>query len=423
MSNTSGNLWLGLVIAACALPSGAKAQATAPGDFSVRPDVVYGHKDGMALTFDVLRPENPNGATVLYMVSGGWVSRWSAPEQLASRTFSGLLAKGFTVIPVRHGSAPRYKVPEAEGDVRRALRYVQMHADELGVDPERMGVFGGSAGGHLSLMLGLAAADDGRDDDDDDVLRAPNRIAAVVSYYPPVDLRPITGPSDRFPALDFPQDQAASISPILFVSPDDPPTLLIHGDADALVNVSNSEEIYEALQTEGVQSKLIIIPGGDHGFRRPEDRAQAQETMVAWFEDHLGATVAQSPDIVGSWRLESWTLANGDSRCSAEEGDVSGQIIYSADGHMSAQLGCEQMDIGDLGSQAASGAISRRHFSYYGGYTLDPAARTVTHHVLGSSSASFVGSDQVRSFVMEGPDRLVLSPDGGRQRLLWLRNH
>ncbi len=135
------------------------------------------------------------------------------------------------------------------------------------------------------------------------------------------------------------------------------------------------------------------------------------------------ATVAQSPDIVGSWRLESWTLANGDSRCSAEEGDVSGQIIYSGDGHMSAQLGCEEMDIGDLGSQAARGGISRRHFSYYGGYTLDPAAQTVTHHVLGSSSAPFVGSDQVRAYVMEGPDRLVLSPDGGRQRLVWLRNH
>ena len=133
------------------------------------------------------------------------------------------------------------------------------------------------------------------------------------------------------------------------------------------------------------------------------------------------ATAAQSPDIVGSWRLESWTLANGNPRCSEEDGEASGQIIYSADGHMSAQLGCQEMDVSDLSPQAAGGAISRRHFSYYGGYTLDLATRTVTHHVLGSSSATFVGSDQVRSFVFEGPDRLVLSP-GGRQLLVWLRN-
>ena len=78
MSNTSRNLLLGFVVAACALPLAA-AQATDPGNVRVTADVVYGHKDGMALTFDVLRPESPTGATVLYMVSGGWVSRWSAP--------------------------------------------------------------------------------------------------------------------------------------------------------------------------------------------------------------------------------------------------------------------------------------------------------------------------------------------------------
>lgn len=423
MSNTSRNLLLGFAVVACALPLAARAQETASLDFSVTPDVVYGHKGGMALTFDVLRPENPNGATVLYMVSGGWVSRWSSPARLASRTFSGLLEKGFTVIPVRHGSAPLYKVPAAEADVRRALRYVQMHADELGVDPERVGVFGGSAGGHLSLMLGLAAADDGRDDDD--ALRAPNRVAAVVAYYPPVDLRQIVGPSERFPALDFPQAQAASISPILFVSPDDPPTLLIHGDADRLVNVRNSEMIYEALQTEGVDSELLIIPGGDHGFLRAEDRAQAQRAMVAWFERHLGASAdASAPDIVGSWRLVSWSLTNGRPRCTEEEGGVSGQLVYTNDGHMAAQLGCSEIDTSDLSGlspQELAGRLSRRHFSYYGRYTLDRSAQTVTHHVEGSSSVPFVGSDQVRSFVFEGNDRLVLSPPGGGN-LLWLRN-
>ena len=250
------------------------------------PDVVYGRKDGMALTFDVFRPSNAHGGAVLYMVSGGWVSRWTPPEWLIAWSFGGLLEKGLTVLAVRHGSAPRYKVPEAEADVRRALRYIRLHSEELGIDEDRLGVFGGSAGGHLSLMLGLGS-DDGVMGSNDEILRTAARVAAVVAYYPPVDLRAIVGPSERFPALDFAEEKAASISPILFASPDDPPTLLIHGDADMLVNVRNSEVMFEALQGEGVESELIIIPGGDHGFRLPADRERAQQAMVEWFDRHL----------------------------------------------------------------------------------------------------------------------------------------
>ncbi len=141
------------------------------------------------------------------------------------------------------------------------------------------------------------------------------------------------------------------------------------------------------------------------------------------------AAQAQEPDpraVVGSWHLESWTNANGSPRCSEEEGGASGIIAYTSDGHMSAQLGCAGLDVSDLNSlspQAAAGRLSRRHFSYYGRYTLDRSAQTVTHHVEGSSSQPFVGSDQVRWFVFEGPDRLVLSTDeAGRQLLVWLRN-
>ena len=83
---------------------------------SITPDVIYGHKMGMALTFDVLRPANANGAGVMFMVSGGWFSRHSPPERTALR-FTELLGEGFTVFAVRHGSAPLFKVPEAVDDV------------------------------------------------------------------------------------------------------------------------------------------------------------------------------------------------------------------------------------------------------------------------------------------------------------------
>ena len=146
------------------------AQSGAP----VIADVVYGHKAGMALTFDVFTPAGEsNGVGILYMVSGGWVSRWTPPDR-ARAGFEALLNGGFTVFSVRHGSSPRFKVPEAHADVRRAVRFVRLHASTYGVDPDRLGVYGGSAGGHLSLMLGLAS-DDGDASATDEVLRVTPR--------------------------------------------------------------------------------------------------------------------------------------------------------------------------------------------------------------------------------------------------------
>ena len=165
---------------------------------SIMPDLVYGHKAGMALTLDVFRPASPNGASVLNMVSGGWVSRWRDPEQ-AQAGYQALLDQGFTVFAIRHGSSPRFNVPEAYADVTRAVRYVRLHAPHFGLDAERIGVYGGSAGGHLSLMLGLNS-DEGDPNAADEVLRHSSRVAAVVANYPPVDLRPRATPSERFPA-------------------------------------------------------------------------------------------------------------------------------------------------------------------------------------------------------------------------------
>ena len=133
----------------------ADTGASQRSDYAVTADVVYGHKAGMALFYDVLHPHEPNGAGVAFMVSGGWFSRWRPPARRVAR-FEHLLDAGFTVFAVHHGSAPRFKVPEAVEDVRRAVRHIRMQAADHGIDPDRIGVNGGSAGGHLSLMLGLA---------------------------------------------------------------------------------------------------------------------------------------------------------------------------------------------------------------------------------------------------------------------------
>lgn len=263
---------------------GAITSTAASAEVSIKADVIYGRKDGMALVYDVLQPANANGAAVVYMVSGGWFSVWAPPENRAKQ-FSDLLDAGFTVIPVHHGSAPRYYVPDAYEDVSRALRHIKLHAAEHGIDPERIGVTGGSAGGHLSLMLGLNA-DEGVTDTSDEILRQANDVAAVVAYFPPVDLREIVGPSERFPALNFEKEKAAAISPILLADPTDPPTLLIHGDADDLVDINNSVIMHAEFKKQNVESEFITIPGAGHGFRGEEAR-QASAARLAWFKKHL----------------------------------------------------------------------------------------------------------------------------------------
>lgn len=263
----------------------APAQTARADGLVIRRDVIYGHHDGMANVYDVIKPANANGSAVLYMVSGGWVSRWADPETRLQQ-FRSLLDAGITVIPVHHASAPRFKVPEAHADVKRALRHVSLNATAYGLDATRLGVFGGSAGGHLSLMLGLGG-DDGDPGAEDPVLRGPARVKAIVAYYPPVDLRPLAGPSERFPALDFPKDQAASISPILFVDAGDPPTLIVHGDRDDLVPLSSGQSIHDALKKAGVRTELVVIAGGDHGFSEPAHRAEAYAAMAKWFRENL----------------------------------------------------------------------------------------------------------------------------------------
>jgi acetyl esterase/lipase len=262
------------------------AGAASALDVEILPDLVYGHKDGLAMTLDVLKPANANGAAILYMVSGGWVSRWSPPQQTAER-YKFLLDKGFTVVVIRHGSSPRYFVPDAVADVRQAVRYVRYNAKKWGVDPERLGVHGGSAGGHLSLMLGMAS-DSGDPKAEEPFMRESDRVASVVAYYPPVDLRtmargPVAAtPGQRFPALNFEKEKAADISPILFVTPDDPPTLLIHGDADTTVNISHSQLMIKALEANHIKSNFITLPGAGHGFRGA-DQEKAQAALLSWF--------------------------------------------------------------------------------------------------------------------------------------------
>lgn len=255
-------------------------------------DIVYGHKFGLAMTMDVFEPQqDKNGAAVLFMVSGGWYSRWSPPERNVAN-FAPLTDEGFTVFAVRHGSSPRFSIPEAVEDVRRSVRFIRSQAGRFEIDPQRIGVYGASAGGHLSLMLGTAS-DEGDPDAEDAVLHHSDRVQAVVAWVAPTDLRVMVWEApnhlpayDRYPALELDLKTAAVHSPLLHVSPDDPPTLLIVGAQDQLVPIKHSEQIHAAFEKQDVTSELMILENAAHGFRGA-DRQRAINAMIHWFETHL----------------------------------------------------------------------------------------------------------------------------------------
>lgn len=263
-------------------------------DPQVVPDVVYGHKDGMALTYDVIKPAQPSGAAILWIQSGGWYSVYADPKTLTAGT-KGFLDKGYTVFVVRHGSAPKYTVPDAVADVRRAVRHIRMTAKRHGVDPERLGVMGMSAGGHLSLMLGTTG-DDGDKNAKEDVLRHSSRVAAVVAMCPPTDLRGFTTdpPAEikKYPTLKPPLTFDAKlepdVSPVLKVSADDAPSLMVHGDKDVLVPIEHSKNMVPLFEKAGVPVKLVTIEGAGHAFTPQQSRDTMAPAIMAWFEKHLG---------------------------------------------------------------------------------------------------------------------------------------
>lgn len=255
-------------------------------------DVVYGHKYGLALTFDVFTPtENANSVGILFMVSGGWYSKWTPPES-TKQLFEPLIEKGFTVFAVRHGSSPKFSIPEAVEDVRRSVRYIRVNAEKFHVDPDRLGVYGASAGGHLSLMLGTDA-DDGDPMAKDPVLRASDRVNAVVAWVAPTDLQIMVWKAPdhlpaykQYPALNLDLEAAKECSPLVHVTPDDAPTLLVVGDQDQLVPMKHSQDIHTAFKNANVTSQLIVLDGAGHGFRGAHSQRAVTE-LVAWFERHL----------------------------------------------------------------------------------------------------------------------------------------
>jgi len=309
------NIWLTslCILVACNMPT----LADTADDLSTHiEDVIYGRKFGTALTLDVFTPnQGANGAAVVFAVSGGW---FSAHEAIGSPFFKdfipALTNRGYTVFAVVHGSQPRFTIPEILEDMHRAVRYIKYHAKDYHIDPERVGITGGSAGGHLSLMQGMAGKD-GDPKAPDPVNRVSSRIQAVACFFPPTDflnygkpgetalgtgvLKGFKAPFD-FNELDKKtnsfvlitdearrQEIGRQISPVNHVSKSSPPTLIIHGDADKLVPIQQAQLVIDKLKAAGVPAELVVKPGAQHGWPRLE---KDMTTIADWFDKHLKKT-------------------------------------------------------------------------------------------------------------------------------------
>lgn len=297
-------------LALALLPGAATfAAAAEPPAWNVRDSVIYARVDNTALTYDVFTPRNPNGAAVLWILSGGWVSsKLNGNPGLGSE----YLKRGYTLFTISHGSTPRYTVDEIIPQVMRAVRHIRAHAAEYGVAPDRFGVTGSSAGGHLSLMIGLSG-EAGDPAAKDPIDRVSSRVQAIAAFYPPTDFLNYGEPAARADGRGTLQDYrgafafrelsstrryytpvedptklhelARRISPVTHVSADDPPTLLVHGDQDKLVPLQQSQLVLEQLQRAGVATKLIVKPGEAHGWK---DRTPDVAAFADWFDQHLG---------------------------------------------------------------------------------------------------------------------------------------
>jgi len=274
------------------------SQAQDKADFTRTEDVIYGRKFGTALTFDVFQPGKPNGCAVLWMVSGGFFSSHEAISPAFCKPF---LDRGYTVFTVVHGSQPKFTIPEIVQDIHRAVRFIRHNAGRYGIDPNKLGITGGSAGGHLSLTMGTQGKP-GNADAKDPVDRESSAVEAVACFFPPTDFLNwskegedqvgIGSTGSQFKAAFGPRSDTAEgrqalgkeISPIYFVTSNMPPTLIIHGDADRLVPIYQAHIFEKRCEMVHAPFKLIVREGKDHGWKEMIDD---MSLFADWFDEHL----------------------------------------------------------------------------------------------------------------------------------------
>jgi len=252
------------------------------GEPEILKDLVYAEPGGDRLQLDLAIPDGPGPhPTILFIHGGGWRE---GARQHAWGAVQDALRAGFAAASPSYRFAPGHVWPAQLDDVRSALRWLRANASKHRLDARRIGACGWSAGGHLSLMLGLAAPAAGDD----------ARVEAVVNFFGPTDLTrdvfndavdkilaDLTGGSREAKAAAY-----RDSSPVTHVSPGDAPVLTFHGTKDELVPDEQARVLHRALDLAGIPNRLEILEGRGHGWGGADGERTRDETL-AFFDRHL----------------------------------------------------------------------------------------------------------------------------------------
>lgn len=275
-------------------------------------DHVYAKLDGKDFHMDIFVPngkglkdfykptDKGRGLGIVDVASGAWYSdRGKIADHEQAMVYHILCAHGYTVFAVRPGSRPEYSALEMVAHIKRGIRYVKVHAKDYGIDPERLGIMGASAGGHLACLTVLTA-EDGDPKAEDPLLRQDTRVKAAGIFFPPTDFLDWEGKTfeevvERLGDIFFSggfegkspeeiQRRAKTISPRHQITGKTPPFLIFHGDADPLVPLQQSQVFVEALKASGNEAELIVKAGGGHPWITiPMEVVK----LAAWFDRQL----------------------------------------------------------------------------------------------------------------------------------------
>lgn len=307
--------WLSLTLFAMIPLAGAEQPPSAEAPLWTQTEnVVYAEAHGVGLLMDIFTPTGKkNGLAIIDVVSGSYSSnsiRLKRHKQTG--LFDMLCKEGYTVFAVRPGSQPRFVIGEMVDHIEIAIRWVKANAKKHEIDPDRLGLLGASAGGHLAALVAVTP-EPGKPDDPDPMNRFSTEVAAVVTFFPPTDMLQFGYRSYdasnimKMPKLIMqfvffqgkpprrsPEEMLAifaSLSPARLVQPDAPPFLIIHGDADIVVPVQQAHAMHGALKNAGVKTELVILEGIGHGYAAMGSQIHR---AADWFNDHLVESQAQA---------------------------------------------------------------------------------------------------------------------------------
>lgn len=268
----------------------------------VEENVTYGHAGPTALKLDLARPEGEGPfPAIVFIHGGGWhggrrETYRAAIQEAAKRGYvAATISYRLMRFDEKHKETASAEpiFPAQIHDAKAAVRWLRANAAKYRVDPKRIGVTGGSAGGHLSLLVGLTDADDGLEGKSGSPDQS-SRVQAVVNFFGPTDMaacyeKSVVAWIFRLFLDGKPNESAAlyqAASPVTYVDADDPPVLTLHGDRDKLVPVEQALALDKAMKSAGASHTLLVLKGQGHGFRGAAHR-QAAEAMWKFFAEHL----------------------------------------------------------------------------------------------------------------------------------------